>query len=89
MPVSQKTLAALRARLAPLAIDAMPLAVPTPRETRFGGWLVLSRVHWVRPDLVTEITYLTWADDELLRHTVFVGLREDKPAADIRRERTR
>jgi bifunctional non-homologous end joining protein LigD len=85
--MSQKTLSALRARLARLAIDTMPLAVPPPRERRFGGRLALSRVHWVRPALVAEITYLAWADDGLLRHTVFVGLREDKPATDVGRER--
>jgi ATP-dependent DNA ligase len=39
----------------------------------------MSKVHWVKPEKVCEITYLTWADDGLLRHTVFVGLREDKP----------
>jgi ATP-dependent DNA ligase len=65
----------------------LPLAVPPPRETRFGGRLALSRVHWVRPVLVAEITYLTWADDGLLRHTVFVDLRDDKPAREVRRER--
>jgi len=65
----------------------MPLAVPPPRETRFGGLLSFSKVHWLRPELVAEITYLTWAEDGLLRHTVFVGLREDKPARDVRRER--
>jgi bifunctional non-homologous end joining protein LigD len=85
--MSQKTLAALHARLAPLAVKTSPLAVPPPRETRFGGRLALSRVHWVRPVLVAEITYLTWADDGLLRHTVFVGLRDDKPAREVRRER--
>ena len=42
--------------------------------------------HWVRPELVAEITYLSWSEDGLLRHTVFVGLREDKPANDVRRE---
>jgi bifunctional non-homologous end joining protein LigD len=47
---------------------------------------VLSRVHWVEPQLVAEITYLTWTADNLLRHTVYVGLREDKPASDVRRE---
>jgi hypothetical protein len=30
-----------------------------PRKTRFGPPLVLSRVHWVEPKLVAEITYLT------------------------------
>jgi ATP-dependent DNA ligase len=79
--MSQKTLAALHARLAPLAVETSPLAIPPPRETRFGGRLALSRVHWVRPVLLAEITYLTWADDGLLRHTVFVGLRDDKPRA--------
>jgi DNA ligase D-like protein (predicted ligase) len=56
--MSQKTLALLHRRLAPLAVPKMPLAVPPPRETRFGGRLVLSKVHWVRPELVAEITYL-------------------------------
>jgi hypothetical protein len=63
------------------------LAVPPPHETRFGGRLALSRVHWVRLVLVAEITYLTWADDGLLRHTVFVGLRDDKPPREVRRDR--
>ena len=85
--MSQKTLALLHRRLAPLAVPKMPLDVPPPRETRFGGRLVLSKVHWVRPELVAEITYLTWAEDGLLRHTVFIGLRDDKPAREVRRER--
>ena len=50
---------------------------------------MLSRVHWVEPKLVAEITYLTWTADNLLRHTVYVGLREDKPADQVRREETR
>ena len=85
--MSQKTLALLHRRLAPLAVPKMPLDVPPPRETRFGGRLVLSKVHWVRPELVAEITYLTWAEDDLLRHTVFVGLRDDKAAHEVQRER--
>ena len=36
--------------------------------------------------LVAEATYLAWSADGLLRHTVFVGLREDKPAREVRRE---
>jgi ATP-dependent DNA ligase len=40
----------------------------------------------LRPELVAEITYLSWPDDGLPRHTVFVGLREDKPAREVRRE---
>jgi ATP-dependent DNA ligase len=36
---------------------------------------------------VAEITYLTWTADNPLRHTIYVGLREDKPANQVRRER--
>ena len=63
--------------------------MPPPRKTRFGSPLVLSRVHWVEPKLVVEITYLTWTADNLLRHTVYVGLRADKPADQVRREAAR
>jgi len=37
----------------------MPLAKPPPRDSRFGSTLKLSKVHWVRPDVVVEVTYLT------------------------------
>ena len=62
----------------------MPLDAP-PRGSRFGSPLVLSRVHWVRPELVAEVKYLTWTDDNLLRQVVYEGLREDKPATEVRR----
>ena len=42
-------------RFQPLATDRMPLDRPPPRGTRFGSPLVLSRVHWVRPELVAEV----------------------------------
>jgi ATP-dependent DNA ligase len=72
--------------LDPIARNTSPLSVRPPRSTRFGSPLVLSRVHWVEPKLVAEITHLTWTVDNLLRHTVYVGLREDKPADQVRRE---
>ena len=84
--MSVQTLAMLHQRLAPLAISQTPLSSPPPRKSRFGGPLALSKVHWVRPEIVAEITYLGWTDEPLLRHTVFVGLREDKPAREVRRE---
>ena len=40
----------------------------------------------MRPELVAEVKYLTWTEDNLLRQVVYEGLREDKPAADVRRE---
>src|ERR1700740_1251879 len=72
-------------RLQALAPDQMALDVPPPRSTRFGSPLVLSRVHWVRPELVAEVKFLTWTDDNLLRQVVYEGLREDKPAIEVRR----
>jgi ATP-dependent DNA ligase len=81
-----KVLADLRRRLEPLARAGSPLSAPPPRKTRFGSPLVLSRVHWVEPQLVAEIIYLTSTADGLLRQTVYVGLRVDKPAEQVRRE---
>jgi DNA ligase D-like protein (predicted ligase) len=72
-------------RLKQLATSEMPLEVPPPRSNRFGSSLVLSRVHWVRPELVAEVKYLTWTDDNLLRQVVYEGLREHKPAGEVRR----
>jgi bifunctional non-homologous end joining protein LigD len=37
---------------------------------------------FVRPDLIAEIEYRGWTDDEKLRHASFKGLRDK---ADIRR----
>jgi bifunctional non-homologous end joining protein LigD len=73
----------LREGLAPLATTGMPLNVRPPKGSRFGSPLVLSRVHWVRPTMVVEVTYLTWTDDNLLRHVVFDGVREDKLAREV------
>src|SRR3954467_7897586 len=64
-------------------MSKMSLDVPRPRGSRFGSPLILSRVHWVRPEMVVEVTYLTWTDDNLLRQVVFDGVREDKPARDV------
>jgi bifunctional non-homologous end joining protein LigD len=72
-------------RLQPLAVSTMPLEVPPPRSARFGSPLVLSRAHWVRPELVAEVKFLAWTEDNLLRQVVYEGLREDKPARDVRR----
>jgi hypothetical protein len=81
----QAELERLWRRLQPLATSKMPLEVPPPRTSRFGSPLVLSRVHWVKPELVAEVRYLTWTEDNLLRQVVYEGLREDKRAADVRR----
>ena len=87
--ISQTELERLWRRLQPLATDKMPLEVTPLRGSRFGSPLVLSRVHWVRPELVVEVKYLAWTGDNLLRQVVYEGLREDKPAAEVSREMPR
>jgi ATP-dependent DNA ligase len=37
----------------------------------------------VRPDVVVEVTYLTWTEDNLLRQVSYQGQREDKPAKQV------
>jgi bifunctional non-homologous end joining protein LigD len=81
MPVAE--LERLYRRLQPLAIPKMPLTEPPPRGGRFGSPLVLSRVHWVRPEMVVEVSYVEWTPDRLLRHVVYLGEREDKPAHKV------
>jgi bifunctional non-homologous end joining protein LigD len=72
-------------RLQPLAAKKSPLDVQPPRTSRFGSPLVLSRVHWVKPELVAEVSFLTWTAENLLRQVVYQGLREDKPPREVRR----
>ena len=83
MPVAE--LERLWRRLHPLAVDKMPLSAPPPRGSRFGSPLVLSRVHWVRPEMVVEVSYVEWTPDGLLRHVVYLGERQDKLASEGRR----
>jgi ATP-dependent DNA ligase len=85
--IKQHELERLWLRRQPLATSEMPLEVLPPRDSRFGSPLVLSRVHWVLPEFVAEVKFLTWTDDNLLRQVVYEGLREDKPARDVRRRR--
>jgi len=43
-------------------------------------------LHWVEPRLVAEVAFTEWTRDGRARHPKFVGLREDKPAAEVRIE---
>jgi bifunctional non-homologous end joining protein LigD len=52
-------------RLQPLVTDKMPLEAPPLRGSRLGSPLMLSRVHWVKPELVVEVKYLGWTGDSL------------------------
>jgi len=41
---------------------------------------------WVRPELVAQVAFTAWTTDDLVRQAAFKGLREDKPAKEVRRE---
>ena len=71
-----RTLGTLQKKLAALAVDKPALA-DKPKEPR---------AHWVRPQLVAEVSFSEWTPDGRVRHSVFHGLRDDKPAAAITRE---
>jgi bifunctional non-homologous end joining protein LigD len=45
-----------------------------------------SGLHWVTPSLVAEVEFTEWTRNGHIRNASFVGMREDKPAADVRRE---
>jgi ATP-dependent DNA ligase len=85
MPVAE--LERLYGRLQSLSAAKMPLSQTPPRSGRFGSPLVLSRVHWVRPELVIEVSYDEMTPDGLLRHVVYLGEREDKLARDVIRSK--
>ncbi len=45
--------------------------------------------HWIDPDLVAQIGFTEWTRDGKLRHPRFLGLRRDKAAGEVVRERSR
>jgi bifunctional non-homologous end joining protein LigD len=73
---NEGTLAQVSARLKKLATAKSPFRNRVPE----------SAVHWVKPQLVAEVTFSEWTQDGHLRHPVFHALRTDKPASAIIRE---
>jgi bifunctional non-homologous end joining protein LigD len=47
------------------------------------------KAHWVKPELVCEVAFGEWTRGGRIRHSVFHGLRDDKPASAITREEPR
>jgi DNA ligase D-like protein (predicted ligase) len=72
------TLRTLGARMRELERDRPPFADvhPVPRGT-----------HWIEPELVAQIAFSEWTRDGRLRHPRYLGLRDDKAAGDVVRER--
>jgi DNA ligase D-like protein (predicted ligase) len=85
---------ALRQRLAKrfrgLEIAECPFAnLPETKAGRWGQGLTKAKMadcRWLQPILVGQFEFLEWTGENHLRHTKFVGLREDKAAKDVRRE---
>ena len=67
----------LARRLTRMRRRACPFGTPPPERG----------AHWVTPRLVAEIAFTEWTRDGKLRHPRFVGLRTDKRAREVRRER--
>jgi bifunctional non-homologous end joining protein LigD len=66
----------------------MRLLARLERKTSpFAGKIAERGVHWVTPKLVVQIGFSEWTPDGLLRHPRFLGIREDKTASEVRRER--
>ena len=42
--------------------------------------------HWVQPDLVAQVRFTEWTDDQKLRHPVYLGLRDDKKPESVVKE---
>ena len=74
-----RELSVLRARL-----DRIP-AMGSQRVLYAGDPLDRT-IRWVRPELVAEVEYAGWSGSGRLRHSVFLGIREDKTVTEVVRQ---
>lgn len=74
----------------PIEVPTCPFAnLPEAKSGRWGEGLTKAKMadcRWLKPVLVGQFEFVQWTPDNHLRHTRFIGLREDKPARDVRRE---
>jgi DNA ligase D-like protein (predicted ligase) len=82
--------AALFRKFKGLKIDRCPFVnLPEEKSGRWGQGLTKAKMAecvWLEPVLVGQFEFLEWTGDNHLRHSKFVGLREDKKATEVRRE---
>ena len=65
-------------RLKPLEQEKSPFT-ETPKTNE--------RAHWVKPAIVVEVKFNEWTADGKLRQPIYLGVRDDKPARAVKRER--
>ena len=71
-------------------MDRCPFAnLPEAKSGRWGVGLTaetMKECRWLKPVLVGQFKFVEWTQDGHLRHSRFIGLREDKEPRDVRRE---
>jgi bifunctional non-homologous end joining protein LigD len=77
-------------KLKHLVTPTCPFAnLPETRRSRFGEELnaeKMKKAVWLRPEAVAQIEFLEWTEGDRLRHSKFVGLREDKNPRNVVKE---
>jgi DNA ligase D-like protein (predicted ligase) len=66
--------------------------LPETKKSRFGEELnaeKMKKAVWLKPEIVAQLEFLEWTEGDRLRHSKFVGLREDKDARRVIKERSR
>jgi bifunctional non-homologous end joining protein LigD len=80
----------LMRRFRPLETPECPFAnLPEAKGGRWGAGLTAAKMvdcRWLKPVLVGQFEFVEWTPDNHLRHSRFMGLREDKRAKDGVRE---
>lgn len=71
-------LAEIKEKLDAIAVDKSPFSTRTPVDRT---------AQWVKPQLLAEVAFSEWTSSGSIRHPVFKGLRSDKPAKAIGREK--
>ena len=73
----------------PLVTDKVPFdEVPdVNKPSRFRPNPPKAKVTWLKPELVCEVSFTEVTDDGVFRHPSFQGMREDKKAKDVNREK--
>ena len=73
-----------------LVSSKMPFSnLPDEHESRWGESLTLETMKkcvWLKPRVVAQIEFLEWTDADRLRHSKFVGLRDDKQPQSVVKE---